>query len=95
MDVFGFGGGQATGFDGVEDLVYGELGHVVGVVGQLEEIGGDHVDAQVGGLGGEQDCDQEGEGVFVVKRDGWFWVEFVEDEADFIGAFLNLFGDLG
>lgn len=69
-------------------MVDAELRHFFGGGADLEEGGGNEVDAFVGALGGEKDGDEEGEGVGVVEGDGDGGVETVEDGFGGVGAFL-------
>ena len=88
FDVFGFAVGEAAGVDAGENLIDGEVGHFLGCGADFEEGGGDKVDAFVGALGGEEDGDEEGEGVGVVEGNGDGGVEAVEDGFGGVGAFL-------
>jgi len=74
-DVFGLHRRKATGpHDGV-NLGDRERGHFRRGVGEGEERGRDLIDADVGALRGEDDCDEEGERVAVEEGDGWMRVE--------------------
>jgi hypothetical protein len=56
---------------------------------------GDDVYAGVGGLGGEDGCYEQFEGVGVVEGDFGVWVLFLEEFKDFGGAFFGFREDFG
>ena len=85
-DIFRLHGREAAGADDGVNLRGGEGGHFRGRVGQGEERGGDLVDAHVGALGGEDDGNEEGEGVAVREGDARARVERGEAAGDEGGA---------
>jgi hypothetical protein len=65
--VPGLGVEQADGLDEGSEALHAERGHAGGVGRDLEQRTGGLVDRDVGGLGGEDDGDQQGEGVDIVQ----------------------------
>ncbi len=66
-DVFGLALPEAEGADDFADAGGAEGGHCGRGRRRGEQHGGDLVDADIGGLGGEHDGDQQGEGVLVMQ----------------------------
>lgn len=85
-----FGSGKTAGTDDLSDFFDGELDHLLGRVGFCKEERCDEVDAGVGALGGEQDGNQEGVGIFVLKGDCGIGEELLEEGGDGCSSFFLL-----
>ena len=88
MNVFRLGGGEAYWTNNRTNLLNGKFDHVIGIVCTLKQDGCHLIDSGIGGLGREQNRDEQGVGVFVVQWDGSFrevMFERIDDKLDFIG----------
>lgn len=76
MHVFGFGIEQADGFDVISNGFKAQSIHFFRGVGDFEKVFGGFVDANISGLSGEDDSDEESEDIDVVQFTFWLWIEF-------------------
>ena len=86
-NALGFHGSESAGPNDGVDVLNGKFNHVVRVIRLCKEQWGDLVDAGIGALGGEEDCDKEGVGVAVIQRDGGLRIKPFEGLLDMGDAF--------